>query len=118
MHLRVCVRAQMSVSNKAAGGVGWGASLCLPTPPHPVRVTECAAMMCPLAKPTASLFSRSVSPSPALVSLYTLHNVHLSPPLLLSCYYIVDNVIPALSGCLIVPSVTPRIYLRLPHPSP
>lgn len=72
--VHVCVCTQMSVSNKAAGGVCWGASLCLPTPPtHPVRVTDCAAMMCPLAKPTASLFSRSISPHSLCFFVYFTH---------------------------------------------
>lgn len=47
-----------------------GGHLCAskpqPTPLScPVGVTECAAMMCPLAKPTASLFSLSLSVSPS-----------------------------------------------------
>lgn len=78
----MCV-CKMSASNKAAGGVCWGAWLCLPTPPPPppcpVRVTECAAMMCPLAKPTALLFSPPCL-VPLFVSLNSLHNVHLSQP--------------------------------------
>lgn len=52
------------------------------------------------------------------VSLYTLHNVHLSPPLLLSCYHIVDNVIPVLSGCplddpFLFISIFPTLFFTL-----
>lgn len=114
--MRTCVRAKMSVSNKAAGGVCWGASLCLPTPPHPCQ----SHRVCCHDVPTGKAYRLSIlSPSRLLalfVSLCALHNVHLSPPPLLSYYHTGDNVIPVLSGCLTVPSVTPRLYLRLPQP--
>lgn len=118
--VRTCVCAKMSVSNKAAGGVCWGASLCLPTLPPPSSPCQSHRVCCHDV-PTGKAYRLSILPlclafSPLFVSLYTLHNVRLSLPLVLSCYYIVDNVIPALSGCRIVPRVTPRVYLCRPRP--
>lgn len=91
MYVRVC--AKMSVSNKAAGGVCWGASLCLPTPPppYPVGVTECAAMMCPLAKPSASLFSLSLSVSPSRALCFFVY--------VTQCTFISTSLIILLSHC-------------------
>lgn len=81
----------MSVSNKAAGGVCWGALLCLPNPPHPVRVAEYAAMMCPLAKPTAFLLSLCLSSSCSffIILLYISHKLYVH--LLMSRYYIEES---------------------------
>lgn len=61
------------------------------------------------------LYSLALSRLTPFVSLYTLHT--LAQPFLLYRYYIVDNVIPALSGCPTAPRMTPCLYLCLPHSS-
>lgn len=43
-----------------------------PPTPHPVRVTECAAMMCPVAKPPVPPLSRRVAPPLFLCVSYTM----------------------------------------------
>lgn len=108
----VCVCTQMSVSNKAAGGVCWGASQ-----PPLLTLSESQTVLpwCAHWQSLPPLYSLALSRLTPFVSLYTLHT--LAQPFLLSCYYIVDNVIPALSGCLTAPRMTPCLYLCLPHSS-
>ncbi len=115
VYVHVCVRkCQWAIRQLV---VCAGGHLCASQPPLTLSESQSVLPWCAHWQSLPPLYSLPLSRLlPLFVSLYTLHNVHLSPPLLLSCYYIVDNVIPALSGCLIVPSVTPRIYLRLPHP--
>ena len=92
----------MSVSNKAAGGGCWGASLCLPPLPPP---SPCQShRVCCHDVPSGEASRLSVLPAhrAAFVSLYNLHNVHQRPPLLIS-YHAADKVDAALPGCRSVP---------------
>lgn len=84
VYVRVCVqKCQWAIRQLVVCAVGHLRASQPTHPPHPVRVTECSAMMCPLAKPTTPLFSLCVAPSLFLCIRYTMYiYLHL-------CYYLV-----------------------------
>lgn len=87
-------------------------------PPNPPYSPCQSHRLCCHDVPTGKAYRLSIlslSRLTPFVSLYTLHT--LAQPFLLSRYYIVDNVIPALSGCPTAPRMTPCLYLCLPHSS-
>lgn len=78
-----------------------------PAPPLTLSESQSVLPWCAHWQSSLPLYSLPLSRLSAFVLSYTSHNVHLSVLLLLSCYYVADNLIPTLSGCVIVPRVTP-----------